>query len=263
MPLRALMGAWLLSLLTAGCATQGAVKKVRVDIGRVEDRLAVMEQQLASMDSLLRVQWTGLSTDNEDLNQRMQQVQARLDEVVHRLAAMSGDLEASRIYGGGRQALTRDTPSTRAPADTTKATQPALVADAQALYDLAFSDMKAENYTMAIAEFAQFLESFPQHELADNASYWQGECYYARKEFAQAARPFERVIKEYPDSDKVPAAMLKLGFSLLEVKERNQAVQYLRDLVKQYPDSQEAALAKERLKNVGPAPRRSGGKGKR
>jgi tol-pal system protein YbgF len=246
---------WLLSGLLAGCATYRSVGDVRTDLRQVDLRLERLGQQLGSVDSLLLVQQAEsrrqraeLAGDSEQLRLRMQQLQARMDEMVRRLAEMRQEVELLRVYGVGKGPPARPSSPAAAPADTAASPEPAMVADPQQLYDMALSDMKAGNYQLAAVEFAQFLESFPGDELADNALYWQGECYYARKDYARAAASFEQLLKDYPAGDKVPAALLKLGYALLETKEQKRGTQRLNELVKKFPDSEEAAQAKARLK---------------
>ena len=66
--------------------------------------------------------------------------------------------------------------------------------------------------------FKQFLVTFPDSELADNAQYWLAESYYASQQFEQALADFEVVINDYPRSRKVPDALLKMGYCNYELK---------------------------------------------
>lgn len=261
--LRIVWGLILLASLSAGCATGGAVKNVQFDVGRVEDQIQALSRQVVSLDSLLRAQgaesrriWVELSTDGDDVKQRVRRVEAKLDEAARRLADLSKGLEVVRLYGGGRVAPERSS-SSSGPADTASASasRPSLISDEQGLYDLASEDMKKENYPLAISEFSQLLENFPKSDLAVYARYWLGECYYDQRDFARAIEAFQRVVTDYPNSEKVPAAMLKLGCALLEVNDRTNGIQRLRTVMKDYPNSEEAAQAKKRLRDLGPPPR--------
>lgn len=258
--LRSVRGLILIFLasLPAGCATGGAVRNVQFDVGRVEDQIQALSRQVVSLDSLLRAQeaesrrkWADLSTDSDDVKQRVRRVEAKLDEAARRLADLAKGLEAVRLYSGGRVAPSGRPPSSSNPADTPSAERPSLILDEQGLYDLASDDMKAGNYPLAISEFSQLLENFPKSDLADDARYWLGECYYNQKDFANAIESFQRVIADYPNSEKVPAATLKLGYALLEMNDRTNGVQRLRALIEDYPKSEEAAQAKRRLRDLG------------
>ncbi|MEW6752811.1 MAG: tol-pal system protein YbgF [Candidatus Latescibacterota bacterium] len=264
----ALLGACLL----AGCATQGSVKRMQVDVRRVEHRLEALGEQLTTLDSVLlqresqsQREWTSLATDGGTLMLRLQQVQARMDEVSRRLADLRQEIELLRLYGVGQAApggpsapATASAPPRAGAWPQSQSQSQLLLADPQSLYEQALADMKAGNHDLAATAFAQFVESFAGDSLADNALYWQGECSYARRDYAGAAAVFRKVLETYPQGDKVPAAMLKLGYSLVESKQREKGAAQLRSLVQKYPDSEEAAQARDRLRNLATPARRRG-----
>ena len=71
------------------------------------------------------------------------------------------------------------------------------------------------NYDLAVLGFRQYLESFPDTELADNASYWIGESYYSQGKYQQAIREFDGILRRYPRSDKLASGLLKKGYAYL------------------------------------------------
>ncbi len=236
----------LVCLGAAGCAQQTTLKRMRLENQE-------LSRQLASVDSLLRVReaeserrWVEGSTDSDDLKKQIQQVQDRLDNVARRLADLAKDLEAVRLSSGSKGRPSAGRPAA-APADTGRSS-PALLADPLDLYNLALNDMKADNFALAARQFAQVLDNFPQSEVADNACYWLGECYYAQKDFPRAAETFQRLVKDYPAGEKVPGALLKLGYALAEQKDQTKAAASLRAVIERFPESPEAKLAKEKLK---------------
>jgi len=91
---------------------------------------------------------------------------------------------------------------------------------------------------------------YPDHELADNALYWEGECRDAVKNFSKAIATFQRVIGEYQDGSKVPDAMLKTGYAYLSVGDRENARIYLKKVVKNYPFSPAGTKAEMMLKKI-------------
>ncbi len=87
----------------------------------------------------------------------------------------------------------------------------------QAAYNQAFDILKAGKYADAITAFQQFLQTYPQSSLADNAQYWLGESYYVTRDFQNAAAAFQTVLDRWPDSRKAPDALLKLGYTQAEL----------------------------------------------
>jgi len=115
------------------------------------------------------------------------------------------------------------------------------------LYRSALDNFTRENYPAAILEFQEFVANHPDHDLADNAQYWIGECYYAQKNFALAAVEFDKVEKHFGSGNKVAAALLKRGLALRELNRNEEAVAVLETVVTRYPAADEAAIAKKRL----------------
>jgi len=118
---------------------------------------------------------------------------------------------------------------------------------AREVYDRYITTFKQGNLDGALQGFSQFLTEYPTSDLAANAQYWLGECYYGKKDYARAIDAFDRVKVGYPSSEKVPAALLKKGFAYLALKDRNRASSVWRQVVDGYPNSPEAGRALEKL----------------
>jgi tol-pal system protein YbgF len=100
---------------------------------------------------------------------------------------------------------------------------------------------------MALHGFRDFVQRFPTSDLADNAQYGIGECFFAQSMFDSASTEYARVDAAYPTGDRVPAALYKLALSQEKLKQTADAKKTLNDLVKRYPLSGEAQLARDRL----------------
>ncbi len=122
--------------------------------------------------------------------------------------------------------------------------------DAKRLYDQAYKDLTRGNYSLALLGFREYLRRSPASDLADNAQYWTGECYYAQRDYDPAIQEFLKVQKDYPQGDKVPAALLKTGFSFLQMEDRASARRYLNQVVEQFPNSEEAVSARNKLRSA-------------
>ncbi len=115
------------------------------------------------------------------------------------------------------------------------------------LFAAAYGDYSRGNYDLAISEFRQYVETYPTSEMADNAQYWIGECYYSKKQLNQAIAEFDRVVLLFPKGDKVPAARFKKGIALRELGQIDAARAEFSAITKLYPRSNEAVLAKQEL----------------
>lgn len=115
------------------------------------------------------------------------------------------------------------------------------------LFAAAYGDYSRGNYDLAISEFRQYVETYPTSEMADNAQYWIGECYFARRQFNEAIQEFDKVGANFARGDKVPAARLKKGMALAELGQPDAARAEFNALIKLFPKSNEAALARQQM----------------
>jgi len=119
--------------------------------------------------------------------------------------------------------------------------------EAKNVYERNMQKFKGGDLNGAQQGFSQFLVHYGTSDLAPNAQYWLGECYYGKKEYKRAIDAFERVELDFPTSDKVPAAILKRGFAYLALNDRKRASTLLQQVVDTYPKSQEASKALDKL----------------
>jgi tol-pal system protein YbgF len=115
------------------------------------------------------------------------------------------------------------------------------------LFAAAYGDYSRGNYDLAISEFRQYVETYPTSEMADNAQYWIGEAYYAKKQLNEAIAEFDKVINIFSKGDKVPAARLKKGMALMDLGQQDAARAEFQAIIKWHPRSNEAQLARQQL----------------
>jgi tol-pal system protein YbgF len=230
----------VVAVLLAGCATSGDLEGVTSKVNDLDAR----EQRLENT-----------AANQVELSQRVDQLQAterelrgRIDELEHENEALKKqqhDLYADldRRLGGGAAGAAAGT-AAGAAADT----GPSSVE--QAVYNQSFDALKAGSYSVAITGFKDFLTSYPDSTLADNAEYWLGEAYYVDKQYGPAANAFGTVLKKWPDSRKAPDAMLKLGYTQAEQKQYPAARATLTEVTRKYAGTEQAKQAAQRLTRI-------------
>lgn len=223
----------------------GNTEKTQEDIQHVRERQKEILERIDQLEAMIAEQEQYMRRSTADSH-------AMLDEMMAELQYLRGQVADSGDRMGDLTRRVESVTWKMVPPDTIRGED---AVDGTGLrgptpdeiYDAAYLDVTRGSYSLAIDGFEEYLRSFPDTELADNAQYWIGECYYAQRDYFKAIEEFGKVLDLYPRGDKVPAAMVKLGISYIEVRDRASAKKMLRQVVELYPHTDEAALARERL----------------
>jgi len=268
---------WLplvVSAALAGCAgqmddsLQQDVAQLRKDVdaltlavhrGRGESDTSVsqMERRAREQSAENARQMAQLNQRLESLSAELNRLSARVDDLSQRPDSRSGASGSTSSTSGRTTPVPTPTPSS----SSRSASEPG----AEESYKTAYSDFTKGNYTLAIAEFREFLRRFPDSPKADSAQYWIGESYFstgraaasagqperAREALERSVQEFRKVFVNYPGGTQVPTALYKEALALVELKQPKVAQARLRYLVDNFPQSEEAPLARERLKSLG------------
>lgn len=117
----------------------------------------------------------------------------------------------------------------------------------QRLFDTAWTDYTAGQWTLCIEGFSTYVRSFPRNDAAGDAQFYIGECYYADGKYAEALDNYNRMIANYPRGARVPEAYYKRGLTFERMGQPDQARDSWEALLKQFPDSEMARLGKQNL----------------
>jgi tol-pal system protein YbgF len=270
---RASAAACLALLTVAGCATPPDEDPVQIKLNDVDTRLARIEKVVANGSLLelsnqmgeLRADLRAVHNDIDQLNhaldtsrkqqrdlyadvdQRLKVLEARSGVVANSAAASSGATGGAGAAGGAAAAAAAAGAAGGAAGSSDQTTA---AGSDTAAYQAAFGLLKNSQFDQAIAAFQQFLTTYPDSSLADNAQYWLGEAYYVNKSFPEALAAFQRVTTKYPQSRKVPDALLKVGYCYYELKQSQEAHDTLAQVVASYPDTPAGKLAQARLEKM-------------
>ncbi len=118
-------------------------------------------------------------------------------------------------------------------------------------YTAAVRDLQTGKSELAYSEFSQYLQYFPNTELAANAQYYLGEISYNRGDYAGAIKAFDAVLERYPDNPKTPDAHYMKAMALLKSNQRTRATGEFRLLVQNYPHTEDARKALAQLRTMG------------
>jgi outer membrane protein assembly factor BamD len=129
-------------------------------------------------------------------------------------------------------------------------------------FDQQFKDGMAEfnkkKWDKAIEHFTLVVINTPGGELADDAQFYLGECYFGRKEYLLAISEYEQVINRYAYSEYVEEAAYKIALAELKSSPRYQleqeyslkALQSFQDFLDTYPNSRFKADAEQKITEI-------------
>jgi tol-pal system protein YbgF len=250
MYLRLIIIGSVVALSVSGCATRRQVQELSLEVRRIRSDLESIRADNARLDSLFRSNIDQSRKLNADfasyvsrLDDRMQMVEARLEDAVTLINRASGAIESR---SGSQRSRQSDADSAG-----TDSTRTSGQIDCQKLFNNAYFDFVKEDFGLARQGFENYLKHCPSTALTDNAQYWIGECYYLQKDYARAQKEFEKVVKDFPSSEKIAAAKLKFAKSLYNQRYKTKAESYFKEIIQEYPgtdEAQEAAQMLERYK---------------
>lgn len=252
----------------AGCVSTSDFQRAQDQIAELQEELANVKRTASSKEevqgvnvriaeqteTLLRSNAT-LVAKVAELEDRMQTTQGGTETSSHRIDELAQQLTQAQRELADIKALiaAMQQPAPVAPSSevTVPATPVAPAANPMETYNAAIRDYQRGNYDLAIEGFRDFLNDNAKSELADNAAYWIGESLFSQKKYREAIQQFDSVVNNYPKSDKVPGALLKKGYAYISVGEKAQGVVQLQYVLHEHPKSQEAALARQKLRQLG------------
>jgi len=122
---------------------------------------------------------------------------------------------------------------------------------ADALFTGADRDEHGGKFDLAIQEYRDFIQYYPDNTNASRAQYNIAQIHYTQQKFDQAAADCDVVIEKYPDDTTVtPQAYFMKGMSLKGTRP-TEAIKTWRELIKKYPGTDSAGQAKEQLRALG------------
>ena len=249
-----LLPAIFILIVTGACGVQSDLTNLKNDTTHLRAQMQVMREEIAlqedidslrvhivRLEALVRYQTDELLSMRADMGQRVGALESRLQTLTTRIT------ESDRQFSALVRRLESLQVQLSVPArpDTSGAQTASF--DPGELYDLALRDYQRGDYDVAVRQFTQYIEYFPDSDLADDAQFYIGDSYYTQSLYTPALDAYEKLLDTYPDGSKVPATLLKIAFIKVARNEPSEARSYLERVIGEFPDAEEAQLARMRL----------------
>lgn len=115
------------------------------------------------------------------------------------------------------------------------------------MFDQATADLTQGRYAMALQGYRDLLRTHPTADLADDAQYGVGECFFAQAAYDSAVVEYARVDANWPKGSKASAALYRVSLCQERLGRTAESRKTLEDLLKRFPNSSEAPLARVRV----------------
>jgi tol-pal system protein YbgF len=239
------------ALFVGGCAlTPPAEDPVLIKLTELERRLQSIERVVQNQSLVnLTQQVAAVERRGDELQGRVEELEHNAESTGERQRQLYVDLD-TRIQEMETAIRARNSVSVMDGGNLPPGQLPVPSGSDRDNYNAAFELLKEQRYEPAASAFRQFLVTFPDSGLADNAQYWLAESNYVTQQFEQALLEFELVISRYADSRKVPDALLKVGYCNYELKRWDAARKALLRVQSDYPETTAARLAGQRLQRM-------------
>jgi len=223
-------------------AVEAHVDSLKIEMNtKLNDKFAALDSSIAAMNKeqqnqteILRLIRADEQVSFESVEQKIMALQENLMESKSKLTQIAS--KAQEI---------QDQWTAKAIADSmTTIRQNAQI---QKLYEIAFSDFSAGRFDLAANGFADFIRKFPDAPQVDEATYWNAECYYNKKDLVKAEQLYTDYLRVFRDGKKTCATLYKLGLIFESKKQSDKSKMVWEKLIATCPESDEAALAKNRL----------------
>jgi tol-pal system protein YbgF len=237
-------------------------QQLAITLATLGDTLKALNARLDKQDEAARKSFADQRLVIENMSGDLRVIRERTDETNVRINTLNQEIDALRqsmtqLQTSGMTPSTGVTPGAPdaslpagASTGTTTAGQqpPSTVGlSPTRMYETAFADYAAGQWSLAITGFEQFLKTFPKSELADEAQVGIGNTHYAAGRYADAVTAYNLAIQNYPTSNKAPEAYYKRGAAQERLKDVEAARTSWEFVLKNWPESDEARLAKQNL----------------
>jgi len=252
-----LMAVMYIVISLSGCVTSRHIDELKAEIRDLKEQNNTTSQTIAEMERVVTENSETVNRLRNDVTQSNDQLHERIDmllenynELMRIILEMKNNLATRRIITSspGSQSESAITSGLTGSDNQAVVSQPA--EECIDAYDAAFILARRENYNEAIEAFNKYLTNCLQHESAENAHYWIGECYYSLEKYVDASEKFNYLINNYKSSVNLSRAMYKLARCNQELGKTDAAKSMFNRLINEFPETLEANQAKERLKDL-------------
>jgi tol-pal system protein YbgF len=229
-----------------------SVNRLSGEMSSVQKSVQEVQANTGSRIDTMTQQTQGLSDNLQDVQARVGKLSAQLTDMQNLLQSIDAKVSGGAPAGNSLNAPPAGAADNSAPPPPAASGRPGISADT--LYQNGLRDWSTGKSDLAHQEFSDYIQNFPNNDLAGNAQFYLGEIAYAQGDYKTAITSYDTVLANYPKSFKLAASLLKKASAEIEMGMKASGIRDLREVERRFPGSDEARRAQAKLREVGASP---------
>jgi tol-pal system protein YbgF len=230
-----------------------SVSRLSGDLGSVQKSVQEVQANTGSRLDTMTQQTQGLSDNLQDVQARVAKLAQQLNDMQNLMQSIDAKVSGAGTPGAA-PASSPDGSSAPGGATLPPTASNLAPISADTLYQNALRDLTSGKYDLARQEFSDYIQHFPQNDLAGNAQFYLGEIAYAQNDFKTAITNYDTVLANYPNGFKLADSLYKKACAEIELSMKASGIRDLREVIRRFPGSDQAHRAQAKLHQIGAAP---------
>lgn len=238
---------------------QHLVEQTADNANRVSASMDALQQKIGTQSDTTNGKLDAASGQVQSLNDSVDELKTRMAKLDKSIQDLQGQLQNVQNGSTGPQ----QGPAGGAPASMTPGGGPGGSAGSgpapaanqapplQETFQSGVRDYNTARYAVAIGEFQDVVQYYPQDDLAGSAQFYLGEIAYRQQNYADAVKSYNAVLEGFSGNRMAPTAQLHKGLALIQLNKKDAGIHELRSLIQRHPQTPEAAQARTKLNALG------------
>jgi len=211
--------------------------QLEVRLSAIEDQLRALRGKIEESDNRTRKLSDALDKLQKDTDFRFGELTAATAKPVAESAATAASGGSLGTLHSSDAKKSDKADKADAAANTADESNGKTFATPREHYNYAFRLLNQTQYEESAAAFESFTKKYPKDPLVGNAYYWEGETYYIRRDYVNAADNFRKGFEALPQGPKAADNLLKLAMSLNATNRDKEACLVLQQVVTKFKKS--------------------------
>ena len=223
---------------------------IRDRIARVDQKIVEVQRKLDELNATAHRSGADVVANQDRMQETLTRLQGQLEEEQHHLvqvdqkvASLQADTEARFAALKGAGAL-EDYEGRKKAEGLRRPTEKA------EFFALAQQQEAAGEKAVAKQLYEEYVKKWPTDPRSADAWFRLGELAYGERRYRESVLAYGKVAQDFPRSDKAPDALFRTGDAMLSLDLRDDAKAIFQDVVTRYPKTTAAKKAQSRLAEI-------------